>query len=195
MPPEKASPVHDKILDAAEKHVLDHGASSLTLEAVAKAAEVSKGGLLYHFPSKDELIKGLVKRVYEQWMICLQAAFAKEKPGKGHMARVLYRDTFDPQIPLDSPQWKRHQQLVAALAAAVSHNPNLILCCKASYQNFLNEFEKDELPLGNSLVMMCVYDAMWWSTVFGTYTLNESQKAALQKTLGNLLEIQNEENL
>jgi AcrR family transcriptional regulator len=192
MPPEKASPAREKILEAAEHHVLEHGASSLTLDAVAKAAEISKGGLLYHFPSKDELIKGLVKRVYEQWMICLKAAFAKETPGRGHMARVLFRDTFDPQIPLDSPQWKRHQQLVAALAAAVSHNPNLILCCKESYQNFLNEFEKDDLPLGNSLVMMCVYDAMWWSTVFGTYTLNEKQRNALQETLKGLLEIEPE---
>lgn len=187
---EKASPVREKILEAAEMHVLEQGTSSLTLDAVAKAAELSKGGLLYHFPNKDELIKGLVTRVYEHWMQCLQVAYAKEKPGKGHMARVLYRDTFEPQLPLDSPQWKRHQRLVAALAAAISHNPQLILCCRDSYQKFLTEFEKDELPLGNSLIMMCVYDALWWSTVFGTYTLNDPQKLALQNTLKELLDIQ-----
>jgi AcrR family transcriptional regulator len=36
------------------------GAGSLTLEAVADVAGVSKGGLLYHFPTKDALIDGMV---------------------------------------------------------------------------------------------------------------------------------------
>jgi len=38
----------DRILDAAEQLVAHQGASNLTLEAVAQAASVSKGGLLYH---------------------------------------------------------------------------------------------------------------------------------------------------
>ncbi len=40
------------ILDAASRVVLDKGASALTLESVAEQAGISKGGLLYHFPTK-----------------------------------------------------------------------------------------------------------------------------------------------
>lgn len=192
MPPEKASPVRDKILDAAEMHILDHGANSLTLEAVAKGAEVSKGGLLYHFPSKDDLIRGLVKRIHEQWMTSLQAARDKEKDGKGYMAHVLFRDAFDPEIPWDSPEWKRHQRLVAALAAAVAHNPHLMECCRENYQSFLKAFATDALPLGHSLIMMSVYDAIWWSSVFGTYTLNETHRKALETSLRKILELEPE---
>ncbi len=49
-----------KIIEAAEKVVARVGAAHLTLDAVAEEAGVSKGGLLYHFKSKDELIKAIL---------------------------------------------------------------------------------------------------------------------------------------
>ena len=52
----------DRILDAAEQLVADQGASSLTLDAVAQAAGVSKGGLLYHYPNKDALLAAMIER-------------------------------------------------------------------------------------------------------------------------------------
>lgn len=45
------------ILLAASIVVKNNGVEKLTLEAVAKEAGVSKGGLLHHFPNKEALIK------------------------------------------------------------------------------------------------------------------------------------------
>lgn len=45
------------ILQVACRLVRKLGASHLTLDAVAKEAGVSKGGLLYHFPTKEALIQ------------------------------------------------------------------------------------------------------------------------------------------
>ena len=53
---------HDGILDAAQAVVLEVGAAHMTLDAVAAKARVSKGGLLYHFPTKEALLKALLKR-------------------------------------------------------------------------------------------------------------------------------------
>ncbi|MFC4602112.1 TetR family transcriptional regulator [Rhodococcus kronopolitis] len=61
-----APSTRDRILDALEKLLLDRGLSHITLEAVAAAASVSKGGLLYHFRSKDALIAGMVRRLGER---------------------------------------------------------------------------------------------------------------------------------
>lgn len=51
-----------RVLDAFEAIILDEGERTATLDATAKAAGVSKGGLLYHFSSKDDLIAGLLDR-------------------------------------------------------------------------------------------------------------------------------------
>lgn len=58
-----AKPTREVLLDALETLLLDGGSSAATLEAVAAAAGVSKGGLLYHFGSKEALYQGFLDRL------------------------------------------------------------------------------------------------------------------------------------
>lgn len=53
----------ERILDAFESLVISDGMANVTLDAVAERAGVSKGGLLYHFPSKQALIDGFGQRL------------------------------------------------------------------------------------------------------------------------------------
>lgn len=56
----------DRILDAFEGLLVTGGSPAATLEAVAERAQVSKGGLLYHFHNKDELVLRMLERLHEQ---------------------------------------------------------------------------------------------------------------------------------
>ena len=53
----------ERILDAYADVLAIDGERHATLEAVAAKAGVSKGGLLYHFPSKDQLAEALCDRL------------------------------------------------------------------------------------------------------------------------------------
>jgi AcrR family transcriptional regulator len=53
----------DSVLGAFEALLIEVGERAATLDAVAKRAGVSKGGLLYHFPSKEALIAALLERM------------------------------------------------------------------------------------------------------------------------------------
>ncbi|MFD2339469.1 TetR/AcrR family transcriptional regulator [Clavibacter tessellarius] len=53
----------DRILDAFEELLVQQGERGTTLESVAAAAGVSKGGLLYHFGGKEALVEGLLARM------------------------------------------------------------------------------------------------------------------------------------
>ncbi|MEC5201052.1 AcrR family transcriptional regulator [Arthrobacter sp. PL16] len=53
----------ERILDSFENALIRDGERAATMEAVAAAADVSKGGLLYHFPSKEALVEGLAERL------------------------------------------------------------------------------------------------------------------------------------
>lgn len=57
----------EKVLQAAEKVVQRQGAGSLTYEELVKESGVSRGGITYHFPTKDLLLKALVERDMQQW--------------------------------------------------------------------------------------------------------------------------------
>lgn len=54
-----------RVLAAYQDLLISDGPSGATLEAVAAAAGVSKGGLLYHFKSKEALVEGLLAQLRE----------------------------------------------------------------------------------------------------------------------------------
>ena len=58
-----ATDTRQRILRALRDILARSGNASVTLEAVAAEAGVSKGGLLYHFPSKSEMYLGLLAHV------------------------------------------------------------------------------------------------------------------------------------
>jgi AcrR family transcriptional regulator len=66
-----------KLLDAAGTVIRRDGPQALTLDAVAAEAGVSKGGLLYHFASKRELLDAVVQR----WLDEFQADIDASGPG------------------------------------------------------------------------------------------------------------------
>ncbi|OLT45310.1 transcriptional regulator [Saccharomonospora sp. CUA-673] len=68
----------EQILDAYENLLIEDGLAAVTLDAVAARAEVSKGGLLYHFRSKDALLDGLLDRLLERTRTDL--AYARTAP-------------------------------------------------------------------------------------------------------------------
>lgn len=65
MPPTESHPrnARDRVLDAVKAILVEQGPAHLTLDAVAARAGVSKGGLLYHFPTKTALVDGLAERL------------------------------------------------------------------------------------------------------------------------------------
>lgn len=53
----------DRLLDAYSELLIEGGEKAATLDAVAARAGISKGGLLYHYGSKDALTAGLIERL------------------------------------------------------------------------------------------------------------------------------------
>lgn len=67
----------ERVLDAFEKLLITEGERAATLDATATAAAVSKGGLLYHFASKDDLAAGMIarlKRLVDEDLLAMAAS-------------------------------------------------------------------------------------------------------------------------
>lgn len=79
----------DQILDSFETLIIDQGERSATLSAVAKAAGVSKGGLLYHFDSKQALARGLAERIEEFSHVETQRLRASEDPARQYLEESI----------------------------------------------------------------------------------------------------------
>lgn len=62
-----------EILRAATHIVQRDGVTALTYESVATEAGLTKGGLLYHFPSREEMLLALHEHVAGQWEASMEA--------------------------------------------------------------------------------------------------------------------------
>jgi len=100
--------------------VYEIGAKHLTLDAVAARAGVSKGGLLYHFPSKEDLLTAMVQRHIDELMADpkILGQLKSDQPGLGLKALVECR------MEADSDAVKR--ETASCLIAGAAERPGLL---------------------------------------------------------------------
>lgn len=82
-----------QLLEAAAAIVNEQGSEYLTLDAVAKKAGVSKGGLLYHFKNKFALIQGLVDHADELYRNNVNEHVKNESQEVGKLLRAFIEAT------------------------------------------------------------------------------------------------------
>ena len=80
-----ATDTRERILRALRGLLARGGNTSVTLEAVAAEAGVSKGGLLYHFPSKSAMYLGLLASVRDSVAADMAAATARSGAPRGFL--------------------------------------------------------------------------------------------------------------
>ena len=110
----------EKILDAAAELVAEIGAGRLTLEAVAEKAGLSKGGLLYNFPSKDALLQAMIQRMIDQVTAEKQALRETAVPGPNLEARVVTKTL------LNICCGGKMQEFATGMMVATAENPRLL---------------------------------------------------------------------
>ncbi len=114
----------ERLLASAVQVAIREGISAMTLEAVAREAGVSKGGLLYHFSSKDELIAAMLEHHAARIQKAVEAKMAEDENPRGRWFRALVQTIHgcvggDPALP-EMPRF-----LIAMLAASAT-NPSLL---------------------------------------------------------------------
>lgn len=125
-----ASTVH-RLITAYQDILVSEGERSATLEAIAARAGVSKGGLTYHFRSKDELAAALFKRLRS----LVEADLAVMRADPAQAADYYIRSSLDVQSPLE-----RCNMAVTRLAQGSHPEANELLArCRTQWFEVLME--------------------------------------------------------
>jgi AcrR family transcriptional regulator len=144
-----------RVLDAATQVALREGPGAVTIDAVVTEAGMSRGGVLYHFPSKDALLQALVDQDIDvvREMTGLDSG---EAPARSREQRVrAYYDA--------CTAWPPERGHVA-LAVALANNPALLRTW-AQVQRDLDEADaagQDDEPTTAMLARLAL-DGLWFS--------------------------------
>jgi TetR/AcrR family transcriptional repressor of nem operon len=74
-------PARERILEAATTLLLERGYGATSIDEVCRAAEVTKGGLFYHFESKEKLASAAVERFFARLVAAGEATRSEIGPG------------------------------------------------------------------------------------------------------------------
>lgn len=139
-----------KILEAASELAREAGPGNLSLDAVAARAGISKGGLLYHFPSKTRLLEAMVELFLESFEASLQT---REKELESQPDRVLraYLDLF-------IEEHRCHQPPPSGVLAALAEDPSFLNPVRRYERELLDRMKADSSdPALAMLVFLAVH--------------------------------------
>ncbi len=174
----------ERLLDAAEAVVIERGVGALTLDAVAKQAGTSKGGLLYHFPSKDDIVIGMVSRIASIVQERFAAGLASEPPGPGRHAKTMLHMMLDTEGSL----FPRLQRVAGPLLGAVSSNPKMLEPMQRFFQGVHRGMLDDGLPADRSWLVLATLDGLKFWRIFGILHPSEQDLAGLRLLLTQIID-------
>ncbi len=172
-----AAGVRDRLLNAAEQVVACQGVANLTLEAVAREAGVSKGGLLYHFPSKSAMISAIVQR-----MVCrcdaeqAQAIEADSETG-GAFTRAYLAARIQPLSPEEEP-------VHTALLAAAGTDPQYLGPARERFIEWQKQLQTDGIDPATASIVRLAIDGLCLCRLLGlAVPEGELRQAVIDKLL------------
>ena len=167
------------ILDAANRIVIQQGVERLTLEQVAAEAGISKGGLLYHFPTKEALIKGMINQYLERFTEDFNQAAEKEGDTPGRWNRSYLTTTFADN--------QRTPRMSSGLLAAIATDPGLLAPLQERFREWLALLDQDGIDPTTAAIIRLVADGLWLVELFGLSAPDAAMKGKILQAVEEMI--------
>jgi AcrR family transcriptional regulator len=147
-----AGETRDKLLDAAARLLL-RDPSKLTLDAVAEEAGVSKGGLLYHFSSKGQLLDAVVDR----WEASFQAEIDRAADGEPGGWTRAYAVT----SAHDGTE-QETREIDSGILAVLALQPERLEAVRARYASWQARMVDDGIDPVSATIVRLAAEGLWF---------------------------------
>ena len=168
----------NKILEAAIEAIIDEGVDGLTLDEVARRAQVSKGGLLHHYSSKQNLQLAL----YEHLLADLEHSIAELMDENPHTLARFSLAYFDVVCNPLTPDYDKKRGVFFALFAV---QPELA----ERWANWLQERMVEHAATDDhamARVLRLAADGLWASNMIDGPDSEPINREAVSQFLKNL---------
>ena len=120
----------NRILDAAEAVILESGGRSFTLDAVAARAGISKGGLVYSFATKDDLVYAALEREMARFREAVRRRVGDGPIGPVELVLAHIEEALE--------EGDAATQMAAFLVTALVHAPDMLEPVRRYYSALLD---------------------------------------------------------
>jgi AcrR family transcriptional regulator len=165
--------IRTAIVNAATRIVMEQGAARMTLADVAKAAGISKGGLLHYFASKDALIRSMITAGLDSFEEKTTAMVASD-PTPGSYLRAYITTSFPAE---------RADDIAAAMIAGIATDPDLLADYAVESTKWSDRLRDDGLDYLHAEVIRLAVDGLYFNEAIGLPPLSLPDRAEFLKRL------------
>ncbi len=169
----------EKILNSAERIALRDGVAHLTIDAVAAEAGLSKGGVLYHFGTKEALVGGMVDRLIDDSEREMARLAENDPERHGRALRSYLGATF----PEHGSPSAHINQVAAVLLTAILTNPELLDPLRSRARSMLDRLAGDGLAAPVVHLVRLAADGLWVTEMFGFPGPDQAAREAMIQQL------------
>jgi AcrR family transcriptional regulator len=179
MAPKAARNTRSQLLDAAEAVVAEEGVRNLTLDAVAARSGISKGGLLYHFRSKEDLAAAMIERSIAWFDDALVEAGSDDNDVRGRFTRAYIRAS----LGMTALTGAGFDNLCSAITTALLSFPERLGPVQQQGLRTQDGIEKDGLDPVLATIIRLAVDGLWLSENFNLMRFDKDMKAKVATRL------------
>jgi len=172
----------ERILNAAEARLLASGPAGLVIEAIAADAGISKGGLLYHFPSKEALVAGLCERMLATFDRELTALCEADDEPTGAWTRAYLASTVTPE----GKAADNSAQLMAGILATLGRDSAHLEMVREHFARWHRRLESDGVDPVRATIVRLAADGLWLSALLGLTELDAEASPDVIRALRQL---------
>ncbi|WAS90659.1 TetR/AcrR family transcriptional regulator [Nannocystis punicea] len=169
----------ERILDAAQRLILERGMSRLSVDAVITEVGLSKGGFFHHFKTKNDLILALLDRLVRRMDGLVAELAAKDPQPRGARLRAQIVLSFDSK----RQEAEAPQALLLAFVEAVQSQPAVRRLARELNAQTVARDVAEGVPEGRAMLIQAALDGFWLSEAVGIAALTAKQKRALRDEL------------
>lgn len=177
----------DLILDAAELIVDRDGVNSLTFDALAAEAGVSKGTTLYHFDCKEALTSAMIERFVARFDTAWADAIHEDKEALGRKVRAYVKATLNGEAITG----KTFDKVNGAITAALTNFPERVEPVRQQGQRHQAAIESDGLDPVFATIIRMANDGLWFAESFNLMRYDLKLKQAVAERLVAWTKLQN----
>ncbi len=172
----------DRILDAAALLVAEGGAATLTYDALAERTGISKGGLLYNFPSKEHLLRAMIDRHVESFTETWERHRDSLPTGAHRTLRALVA------THREAPPKDEDCRPANGMLAAIAENPELLDGIRAFNRELVEALRAEAADPDRAMILWLALEGLMMLQLFRACPLTPSDRCRVFAAMDRVLD-------
>ena len=144
---------------------------------MAAAAGISKGGVLYHFPSKQALLEGMLERVMADYSARADAHLHNQEGS-----------TISAWISAEESRTNEERSMTLAILASAAEDPSLLAPARSLLKHTVDTVRREAEDPDLAVILLLATEGMRFLDILDLLPFSAAQRRRLQQRIRSLAE-------